>query len=527
MKFAPLKTLVLLLLLLVTLSPAQAQRPAYGSLKARADKAMSSGDLETAVILYEKLANFYPNSSEAHNSLGLAHFQKKNDPRAIYSFRRALSLDRNNDQALHNLILASGRQADAFARNNQFAESEQELSEMIASYSWHPQHAVLLYYRGRMEFSRGRADEGLAWWRKAANIAPNSGVAKVMLAQTRPLDAKTIQLYRSAAESVKTEPAFHYLLGKRQLEAQQYEDAFGTLSLGLEKSRKASIPFPLLSLSTAQAALALGRANDAVEILEEAKNQRPDWASLRTMLWIAYLEANQPGKAESALQDAYELDQKSKIALLGSPSNQVRLTTPNGSMLLTPPTAISMPSGSSKLTSGGQDTTFQLGSRDAYVFDVDSNGQVSSRSQAQLVESVGSAGQLAPALVAKDRRGRIYRFADNLLKRPIVVLFWRADLPSSSEQVAKLGAIASRYGEGIETVAIHTAPKYQKDAHQLYLSQPSTTAQLWGDESMPGQFGSDSVPSVVVIDKQGRIVVVRSGGTEEMFGNLTELLDTL
>ena len=527
MKLSRLNSLLVVLLLILTLGPAEAQRPAYGSLKARADKAMSSGDIEKAVILYEKLAGFYPNSSEAHNSLGLAHFKKKNDPRAIYSFRRSLSLNRNNGQALHNLILASGRQADAFARNNQFAESEQVLSELISSYSWHPQHAVLLYYRGRMEFSRGRAAQGLAWWKKASRIAPNSGVAKVMAAQSRPLNSKTVQLYRSAAESVKKEPAFHYLLGKRQLEAQQYENALATLSLGLEKSRKASIPFPLLSLTTAQAALALGRADEAVEILEEAKSQRPDWASLRTLLWVAYMEVNQPGKADSALQDAYELDQKSKIALLGSPSNRVRLTTPNGSLLLTPPTAISVPSGTSKLTSGGQDTSVQIGSRDAYVFEVDGGGQVSTRSQAQLQESVGSAGQLAPALVAKDRRGRIYRLADNLLKRPVVLLFWRADLPSATEQITTLGAIATRYGEGIETAAIHTAPRYQKDAHRLYLSQPSTTAQLWGDNTMPGQFGADSVPSVVVIDKQGRIINVRSGGTEEMFGNLTELLDTL
>ena len=318
------------------LAPTTAEgRPAFNPLLARAEAALEANDLEKAVILYEKLANFYPNSSLAHNRLGYAHYLRGNDPRAIYSFRKALALDRGNDEALHNLLLASGRQADALARENSFSEAAGILDDMIYSYSWHPQHAVLLYYRGRLEFLRGRPGEGLGWWKKASAQAPGSGVAQVMNAQTRKLN-EAVPIYAKANEKVKTEPAFDYLLGERQLEAGQYEEAYASLTKGIEKSRQADIPFPLLSLKLAQAALITGRTDEAVSILEEAKKQRPDWASVRTLLWPAYLVVGDSTAADAALQESYELDGRPKLCLVGE-SVPVRLNTSNGSLLLVPP----------------------------------------------------------------------------------------------------------------------------------------------------------------------------------------------
>lgn len=527
MRTSLVRSLIGIVLTLICLAPALADRPPFDPLLQKAEQALKDNNLDQAIILYEKLANFYPESSLAQNRLGYAHYLKGNDPRAIYSFRKALSLSRNNEEALHNLLLASGRQADHLARANAFKEAAGELDDLIAAYSWHPQHAVLLYYRGRMEFLRGQPDDGLAWWKKAAAQAPQSGVAKVVAAQSRPLTPDTVALYREAADKVKTEPAFDYLLGKRYLDQKQYQAAYDEFEKGIEKSRAADIPFPLLSLNLAEMALDTGHADEAVKVLEEAKVQRPDWASLRTLLWPAYLAVNNPTAADQALQESYELDRRPKLAVLGTPDFPVRLTTANGSLRLIPPTAVSVNPGEMTLTNAkGQSQKFTVGEDQAIVYKSDDSG-LSQQSTATLVSNAGGAGQLAPPLVAKDRRGRIYRLAESLLKRPVVLLFWDVSDSDANTELISLGAVASHFGDDVETVAIHCDPKNQKDAQRLYLSLPSTSAQLWGDADTSAMFGLDKVPALIVVDKNGRIALVRDGDSAQMFDGLIDYLETL
>lgn len=527
MRTCLLRSLIGIVLTLICCSSALAQRPAFDPLLNQAEKALKANDLEQAIILYEKLANFYPESSLAHNRLGYAHYLKGNDPRAIYSFRQALNLSRSNDEALHNLLLASGRQADLLARTNAFAEAAKELDELIASYSWHPQHAVLLYYRGRMEFFRGQPEEGLAWWKKAAAQAPQSGVAKIVAAQSRPFDAQTINLYREAEAKVKTEPAFDYLLGKRYLDEKKFDLAYTEFGEGLEKARKADVPSPLISLNLAQMALVNGRPEHAVEVLEEAKKQRPDWASIRSLLWPAYLAVGNSVAADQALQEAYELDRRPKLAITGSPDHPVRLTTANGSLRLVPPTAVSVNPGTMTLNNAaGAIQKFSVEANQALLIRSDASGIIQD-TVALLRTNTGSAGQLAPPLVAKDRRGRYFRLAESLLKRPVVILFWDVADGDAVNQLTSLGAIASRFDDQVQTVAIHCDPQTQKDAQRLYLSLPSTSAQLWGDPSTLSLFGLQDSPALVVIDKDGRIALNRGGTATELYSGINEYLEKL
>lgn len=514
-------------LLWLALTPAFAQRPPFAELEGRADKALAAGDLDKAVLLYEKLANFYPNSSVAHNKLGVAHFKKGNDPRAIYSFRQALALSRGNEQALSNLILASGRQADTLSREARFSEAATNLDELISNYSWHPQYSVLLYYRGRMEFLRGQSEDGLLWWKKAAALAPDSGVAKVMAAQARPLDDKTIALYKEASTKVKTEPSFDLLLGNRYMEARRHSEAATAYGTGLEKCRAQKIPFPMLSLKAAQADLADGNTAGAIAVLEEARLQRPDWASLRTLLWACYLTAGDTAQADQTLQDAFELDGRPKLALLGASTKPVRLTTSGGSLSLFPVNAVSPSEGKATLSLEGQKIELEIKPGDAFVYRV-SEGNLTQESTATLSRGSGiQEGTLAPPLVAKDRRGSLYRLADALLKRPIVIVFWSAGGNNPLGMLNGLGGLESRYAENLETVFIHTDPGSQKDAQRLYLSQPSTSAQLWGDADTGKDFGVSVSPAVVVIDRSGRIVMRELAPTDDLFLRLPALIDGL
>jgi len=237
--------------------------------------------------------------------------------------------------------------------------------------------------------------------------------------------------------------------------------------------------------------------------------------------------ANNPASADQALQEAFELDGRPKLALLGDIDQPVRLTTQNGSLLLLPPTGISIPVGTHTLTtSDGTSQKFTAEAKQANVFRMSSAG-LEHESSATLATNTGSAGQLAPPLVAKDRKGKFYRLAESLLKKPIVILFWSVADSEANEQLSQLGAIASRFGQSIETVAVHTNPKIQKDALRLYLSQPGTSAQLWGDPEIAQQFGVTEFPALAVIDKQGRVSLLRVGPAGVLFDHINDYLETL
>lgn len=522
--FVRFKVITVCVLLLALLAPGTAERPAFKPLLQRAENALAAKDMEKAIELYEKLANFYPKSSLAWNRLGFAHYKQKNDPRAIFCFRRSLSLGRN-EEALHNLILASGRMADGFAREAQFTEAVRTLENLIKAYHRHPQSSVLYYYRGRLEFLRGNPEEGLNWWKKAAKRAPQSNVAKVVAAQSRELNPGTVKLYEAAAAKVKTEPAFNYLLGKRQYNAGQLDAAYKTLMAGMAKSEKADIPFPLLAIQAAKAALATGRTDEAIKILETARTQRPDWASVRTVLWPTYLAAGRETDAEQALQDSHGLDRRPKLAILGPSDTAVRMTSANGSVKLIPPAAISLKPGKITLTtSDGAKEVVRVADSEAVVFKVGEDGSIAEQSRAKIVAAQG-AGQLAPPLVLKDRRGRIYRFADTLLKQPMLILFWTAEDPGAKDLFHGLGEMEAQFDDALETVFFHTDPGAQKEAARLYLSQPGTSAQLWGDAEAAAQLGVEEVPALVLIDKSGRITLTRYGTPLELFAEMIPILE--
>ena len=186
-----------------------------------------------------------------------------------------------------------------------------------------------------------------------------------------------------------------------------------------------------------------------------------------------------------------------------------------------------MPAGNLTLsTEDGQKQQLSIGNDQAAIYRVTASG-IQQESVATLVSNTGNAGQLAPPLVAKDRRGRLYRLAESLLKTPIVVLFWQVEDEDSINQLTQLGAVASKFGDGVETVAIHTNPNTQKDAQRLYLSQPGTSAQLWGDAEIASQFGVTEVPALAVIDRNGRITLLRTGTAAELFLDINDYLESL
>jgi Flp pilus assembly protein TadD len=77
----------------------------------RGSDALERGEVERAVADLERAATLAPHASEIQNHLGLAYAASGREEDALRAFRRAVELDCDNRQALHNLAAAEGRTA--------------------------------------------------------------------------------------------------------------------------------------------------------------------------------------------------------------------------------------------------------------------------------------------------------------------------------------------------------------------------------------------------------------------------------
>ena len=68
--------------------------------------ALERGDAERAASDLERAADLVPQGSEIQNHLGLAYAELGRDDDALLAFRRAVELDCDNEQAVHNLSVA-------------------------------------------------------------------------------------------------------------------------------------------------------------------------------------------------------------------------------------------------------------------------------------------------------------------------------------------------------------------------------------------------------------------------------------
>jgi Flp pilus assembly protein TadD len=68
--------------------------------------ALERGEVDRAVADLERAATLVPHASEVQNHLGLAYYAAGRDEDALRAFQRAVELDCDNEQAVHNLARA-------------------------------------------------------------------------------------------------------------------------------------------------------------------------------------------------------------------------------------------------------------------------------------------------------------------------------------------------------------------------------------------------------------------------------------
>lgn len=109
----------------------------------------------------------------------------------------------------------------------------------------------------------------------------------------------------------------------------------------------------------------------------------------------------------------------------------------------------------------------------------------------------------APAfdLGRTDGTGRLR--SQDLAGRPIVLTFWATWCPACRDEMPELEALHRRVGDDIAVVAVsREAPR----AVMTYARKSGLTLPLYSDDAIFERYGVESIPTTIVIDRDGRIV---------------------
>jgi Flp pilus assembly protein TadD len=129
------------------------------------------GQVDEAIVQYQKALAFQPNDTLAHNNLGIALLQKGRADEAIAQFKKVLEIQPRDAEAHYNLantLLGKGQADEAMAEFQKVLQIQ-------------PSNAEAQYNLGWILLQKGQLDEAIAHFQKALEIQPNSAWSHVNL----------------------------------------------------------------------------------------------------------------------------------------------------------------------------------------------------------------------------------------------------------------------------------------------------------------------------------------------------------
>lgn len=298
--------MALLILPGATSVPAQAQRQAKSLADRRlfneANRKLNASDFNGAKILLSRFIIYQPNSSEAHNLLGVCLLALGDASKAEQSFRRAIDLNPKYTSALLNLasvLLARQNEAEGVSLIKKAARNEPAILEQ------HPKSFFLHHMIGRNHARRGEFALAVRHLSQAYKLSPDSVTLGLAL-----IDVYLRQGAFDEAEKLITK--WQSKLTDEQLRV------IAKFWLDVGRSTKAvslMTRSPVLAAQLYQAALekakeefALKKPASAAEILEAVKTLKPSAdATYHELLGSVYYELDDPKKAADEFQEALRL----------------------------------------------------------------------------------------------------------------------------------------------------------------------------------------------------------------------------
>jgi serine/threonine-protein kinase len=251
-----------------------------------------------ALGFYRAALAVRPGSPGVHHNLGRALLLLGRLAEAESSFRRAIALQDNYSYAHNNLAVA-------LLQMGRLDEAEAELHRAIAA---NPGNASAHANMGRVLDKKGDLARALAWFRKAAELAPRArqyAALGVACYRMRRLP-EAIAALRQAARLGPTDAAVHGNLGLALTDAGDHKAALDALDVSMCLDPDSPITLKNRALACAR----LGRHDEAIEQLQEVIRRRPGDAQAHTNLSVSLLARGEAHKARAAAARAVDLDSK-------------------------------------------------------------------------------------------------------------------------------------------------------------------------------------------------------------------------
>jgi len=248
------------------------------SLNVSGDALYNAGRLSEAVAEYEKALFLRADEPNVLNSLGVCHGRLGQMERAADYFGRAVAVAPDDFMAHYNLGLALmnlGR--------------EDEAGPCLArSLELEPGHADTLFQLGALAQKQGNTNQALEHYRRAVARPECRPAVHCRLGQMLTASGQGAEAEAAFKEAVKHNPRDTAALGGL---AVLYLDRGANSEIALSLARRAQQQepdHPRHVGTVARAMLALGQAQEASELLEEAVERFPDHQRLEELLDMAH-----------------------------------------------------------------------------------------------------------------------------------------------------------------------------------------------------------------------------------------------
>lgn len=257
-----------------------------------AEKYLAQGKIPAAIQEYQRIVEFEADDFSALNTLGDLYARVDKKQEAVACYRRVAEHYREQGFTLKAIAM--------FKKLTRFGPEDHQIALALAALYEHQGlmvEARAQYLVAADAYARsGNTRQALEVLRRIADLDPSNTHIRLRLAESyarENLPDLAAEAYTHAGERLAARKEFDQSL-----------DAF-VKALALRPASHASL-VGLLSAHTA-----LGTADEAAEVLEQAVKERPGDLEVRAMLARAYVEAEDGERAEHATQELVGRDPSS------------------------------------------------------------------------------------------------------------------------------------------------------------------------------------------------------------------------
>jgi predicted O-linked N-acetylglucosamine transferase (SPINDLY family) len=238
------------------------------------------GDLKEARVLYERALKWQPNHFDACHMLATLLYQAGQLDRAEALFAKALKIDPEATFALNNFgnllqdlkkykaalacfdkaLAIDARYVEAHNNRGDLLQHMGRWSEALESYdraiALVPKYAAAHYNRGNALGMMGRFEEAIASHTEAIAIDPQYAQAYMNRGNAQNELGQHAQAAESFDLAIALTPDIPYLLGTRlhvnmqMCDWRHYQERLATVLEAVKNDESASLPFPLLALTS-------------------------------------------------------------------------------------------------------------------------------------------------------------------------------------------------------------------------------------------------------------------------------------